>query len=66
MPVSKLNTACQLLFVLFTILHVEFAWPDRISLVVLGAAVVFTSVTSGLAYIVTWSRRAWRIRHAAP
>src|SRR5690606_20003040 len=41
--VSKLNTACQLLFVLVTIAHAELGWPDRDVLVPLGAAVVFTS-----------------------
>src|SRR5690606_7666516 len=66
MPVSKLNTACQLLFVLLTMAHVEFAWPDAAVLTVLGAAVVFTSITSGLAYVIGWSRRAWQVKHAMP
>jgi cardiolipin synthase len=63
--ISKLNTACQLGFVLFTIMHAGFAWPPRISLPILGAAVVFTSFTSGLNYVLTWSKRAWQIRHEA-
>ena len=61
--ISKLNTACQLSFVFFTITYAAFAWPPRISLLLLGAFVVFTSVTSGLNYVLTWSKRAWRIRH---
>jgi cardiolipin synthase len=60
--ISKLNTAFQLSFVFFTIMHAAFAWPPRISLVVLGALVVFTSITSGLNYMLTWSKRAWRVR----
>ena len=66
MPVSKLNTACQLLFVLLTMMHAEFAVPPPEALTILGAAVVFTSITSGLAYVVGWSRRAWRVKHALP
>jgi cardiolipin synthase len=62
--ISKLNTACQLGFVLFTISNVAFGWPPRISLLVLGAAVVFTSVTSGLNYVLRWSTRAWATRRA--
>jgi cardiolipin synthase len=63
--ISKLNTACQLSFVFFTIMHAGFAWPPRISLLLLGALVVVTSVTSGLNYVLTWSKRAWRMRHDA-
>jgi cardiolipin synthase len=64
--ISKLNTACQLGFVIFSITHAGFAWPPQISLTVLGAAVVFTSLVSGLNYVLAWSRRAWRQRHATP
>lgn len=62
--ISKLNTACQLGFVFFTIINVAFAWPPRISLLLLGAAVVVTSVISGLNYVLRWSRRAWQMTHA--
>jgi len=62
--ISKLNTACQLGFVLFTITHVAFGWPPPISLLLLGAAVVFTSVVSGLNYVLRWSKRAWQTTHA--
>ena len=65
MPVSKLNTACQLLFVLLAMAHAELAWPDPSVLTLLGAAVVFTSITSGLTYVLRWSRRAWRAAHAS-
>ena len=62
--ISKLNTACQLGFVLFTITHAAFDWPARISLLVLGAAVVFTSIASGLNYVLRWSKRAWQMTHS--
>jgi cardiolipin synthase len=63
--ISKLNTACQLGFVFFTIVQAAFGWPPPISLVMLGAAVVFTSIVSGLNYVLRWSRRAWVVAHAA-
>ena len=62
--ISKLNTACQLAFVSFTMVHAAFGWPPRASLVALGAAVVFTSIVSGLNYVLRWSRRAWVVAHA--
>jgi cardiolipin synthase len=64
--ISKLNTACQLAFVFFTITNAAFELPPMISLVVLGAAVVFTSLVSGLDYVLRWSTRAWRVAHGAP
>jgi cardiolipin synthase len=63
--ISKLNTACQLAFVFFTITHAAFDLPPRISLLVLGAAVVFTSLVSGLNYVLRWGTRAWRVAHGA-
>jgi len=62
--ISKLNTACQLGFIFFTMVEAAFGWPPRISLVALGAAVVFTSIVSGLNYVLRWSRRAWVVAHA--
>jgi cardiolipin synthase len=61
--ISKLNTACQLGFLFFTLTHAAYAWPPEISLVLLGAAVVFTSIVSGLNYVLRWGRRAWRMTH---
>jgi len=63
--ISKLNTACQLGFVFFTITSAAFGAPPRISLLVLGAAVVFTSAVSGLNYVLRWGTRAWRVAHGA-
>jgi cardiolipin synthase len=61
--ISKLNTACQLAMVFFTLTHAAYAWPPDVSLLVLGATVVFTSVVSGLTYVLKWSARAWRTAH---
>lgn len=62
--ISKLNTACQLSFVLFTLTGAAFQWPPHTLLIALGAAVAFTSITSGLNYVVGWSKRAWRKTHS--
>jgi hypothetical protein len=32
---------------------------------VLGAAVAFTSINSGLNYVLIWSKRAWQVKHSA-
>ena len=56
--ISKLNTALQLLFLLFVLSRAGFGWPDKISITVLGAAVLITVVISGVDYVWSWSRRA--------
>jgi cardiolipin synthase len=61
--ISKLNTACQLSMVFFTLTAAAYAAPPPVSLTVLGAAVVFTSIVSGLNYVLRWSARAWRVAH---
>ena len=56
--ISKLNTALQLIFIVFIICYASFAWPPRISIVVIGAGVLFASLVSGLDYVLRWSSRA--------
>ena len=56
--ISKLNTAFQLLYILFVIAHEAFAWPPEISILVIGSGVLFTSVVSGLDYVLRWSAKA--------
>ena len=58
--VSKLNTALQLLFLLFVISRAGFGWPEEITLTILGASVLITVVISGVHYVWSWSRRARR------
>jgi cardiolipin synthase len=62
--ISKLNTGCQLLFVVCTIMQAEWAQPGLNVLTVLGALVVFTSISSGLNYVLIWSRRARQLSAA--
>ena len=56
--VSKLNTALQLLFLLFVISRAGFGWPEPIALTVLGASVLVTVVISGVDYVWSWPSRA--------
>ncbi|MEM8815249.1 MAG: CDP-alcohol phosphatidyltransferase family protein [Pseudomonadota bacterium] len=56
--ISKLNTALMLLFVTLLLCRLSFAWPDAMTLVVLGAATFVTVVVSGVDYVLSWSRRA--------
>jgi cardiolipin synthase len=56
--ISKLNTVCQLGFIVLVIAHAQWQQPTMFWLTLLGAMVVFTSVTSGLTYVLIWSGRA--------
>lgn len=63
--ISKLNTALQLLFVVFVLSHAGFGWPDPIAITIIGAGVLVTIVVSGIDYVVSWARRASEARDAA-
>ena len=56
--ISKLNTALQLMFVVFVLSRAAFGWPDQITLTVLGASIVVTVVVSGIDYVWSWASRA--------
>lgn len=56
--ISKLNTALELLFLLFVLSGASFAWPDPITTTVLGAAILVTVVISGIDYVWSWTQRA--------
>lgn len=58
--ISKLNTGLQLVFVVFVLARAGFDWPDRITITIIGAAVVVTVVISGIDYVWSWARRARR------
>lgn len=58
--ISKLNTVLELFFVLFVLSRAGFGWPDAITILVLGAAVLVTVVISGTDYVWSWSQRARR------
>ena len=58
LAISKLNTALELLFVLFVLSRAAFDWPAEISVTLIGAAVLVTVVVSGVDYVWSWTRRA--------
>jgi cardiolipin synthase len=60
--ISKLNTALELLLILFVLSRAAYGWPDAITITVLGAAVLVTVVISGVDYVWSWSRRAREAR----
>ncbi len=56
--ISKLNTALELVLVVFVLSRAAFDWPPEISVIVVGAGVLVTVVVSGIDYVWSWSRRA--------
>lgn len=56
--ISKLNTALQLLFLLFVLSRAGYDWPDEITITILGASILITVVISGVDYVWSWARRA--------
>jgi cardiolipin synthase len=58
--ISKLNTALELMFLLFVISRAGYAWPDKITITILGAAILVTVVISGSNYVATWVKQARR------
>lgn len=57
-PVSKLNTLCQLAFVLAVIARAGFSLPPAWVVTALGAMVFATVVVSGIGYVLAFGRRA--------
>lgn len=60
--ISRLNTGVQLGFVVFVVSHSAFGWPPALSIYVMGALTVFTTVVSGLHYLLRWW---WRVTGTA-
>lgn len=56
--ISKLNTGVQLLYMLLVIAQQAFGWPLSSVILMSGAGVLFTSVISGLDYVLRWSAKA--------
>lgn len=61
---SKLNTLAQLLLILAVLLQRAMGWALEPLVTVAGAAVLVTSVVSGLHYVIRWSRKALALRAA--
>jgi len=62
--ISKTNTICQLLYILFVISNQASGWPPETGILLIGAAVLFTSIVSGLDYVIRWSGKAVAGRRA--
>jgi len=67
--ISKLNTVCQIAFILTVIGIQRFSWPSPWVVPALGALVFVTVVISGIDYVLVYGRRAAeqaRRRRAVP
>jgi cardiolipin synthase len=61
--VSKLNTLCQLVYLLLIVATNALPVATPVVITVLGALVFVTTVVSGLDYVITYSRKAlWASR----
>jgi len=56
--ISKLNTGLEFAFLIFIMSRAGFGWPDKITITVVGAAVLVTVVISGYDYVSNWIRSA--------
>lgn len=56
--VSKLNTLCQIIYLLLVVAARAYDITPQIAITVLGALVFITTVVSGLDYVITYSRKA--------
>jgi len=56
--ISKINTVLELLFLVFVLSRAGFGWPDKITITILGAAILVTVVISGVDYVWSWGKRA--------
>lgn len=61
-PVSKLNTLCQILFVLAVTAKAAGAGLSEPVVLTLGALVMVTTVVSGLDYVLRYASRAMALR----
>ncbi|MET0532817.1 MAG: CDP-alcohol phosphatidyltransferase family protein [Steroidobacter sp.] len=56
--ISKINTGCQIVYLLLAVAAKAGNWAPDIALIVLGALVFVTTVVSGIDYVVTYTRKA--------
>jgi cardiolipin synthase len=57
-PQSKLNTFCQVLYVLAVMAQAAYELPEQPLTVALGALAFLTTAVSGIDYVLTYTRRA--------
>ena len=56
--ISKLNTLCQIIYLLLVVAARAGDFAPQVAITVLGALVFVTTVVSGLDYVITYSRKA--------
>lgn len=56
--ISKINTLCQILYLLLAVAAKAGEWTPDTALLILGALVFVTTVVSGIDYVVTYTRKA--------
>lgn len=62
--ISKINTLCQIVYLLAVIESIALAALPSLVALVMGALVFMTTVISGLDYVITYSRRAYQVYRA--
>ncbi len=60
--ISKLNTLMQILLVIIFLLHKSLIPMPEIILDITIYSVLATTVLSGLDYVFTWGRKAWKVK----
>jgi cardiolipin synthase len=56
--ISKLNTLCQIIYLLLVVAAHAVGWEPQHVLTIMGALVFVTTVVSGLDYVITYARKA--------
>ena len=56
--ISKLNTLCQIIYLLLVVAARAGDFAPQVAITVLGALVFVTTIVSGLDYVITYSRKA--------
>jgi cardiolipin synthase len=56
--ISKVNTLCQIVYLLLAVAAKAGEWTPDTALLILGALVFVTTVVSGIDYVVTYTRKA--------
>jgi len=60
--ISKINTLMQILLVVVILIHKSVLVMPPVFLDMMIYAVLFTTVLSGLGYVMTWGEKAWRFK----
>ena len=62
--ISKVNTVFTLLYLILVILRQASGWPPEMSILIAAFTVLFTSLFSGVDYVIRWSAKAAARRSA--